>query len=1038
MNNIRRRISFGLGIVSFLCSLWIGTAEAATRLTPAHLYDWARTGNITRLQQFKRYINLQDRNHNTAICLAQKAQDRDAYALLLKFGASTKVACHDDDDPICAVIAGEKTKIHPAAWWLLGAGAAAGAYLLFDDDDGGDNNPPQGCPVGYDTTIQTPTDCGSQGANGWEIITNGELDGVSCGKCIAKTCIPGTSIQKCQDGTFTKVDSEIIDGASGEDNCYRCTYACNGTTAFTDLNTCQADGYICTSVSENGQTCYRRTGSEKCPTEYPYDTPCSGGNGYTFIEDQAAVGDNTCYKCTYQCASGWTAGSCPAGKTCEEITLPDNSGKCYRNAQCPTGYDYTDQTLCETGGYICTESASGSGCWKRERTAKCPTGYDTSIQDPTDCGVGGANGWKVETNGQSGGVNCGKCIALQCDIGDTTCETAGTGFTLTQTQNGDYEGNTPCLTCTYQCASDYYETENECTNNGSYQCTSVQGHGLTCWRRGEPEQCETGSTQYQSVDDCGDSGNLGWSYSSSGMSGTLKCGICNKLSCNSGYNTAYPNAESCGNIQGWIYDKDETRYAGDEVCGKCTMKECPEDSTTATCKAGTYTKVASQNTTGYHGNDECYSCTYACNGTTAFTDLNTCQADGYICTSVSENGQTCYRRTGSEKCPTEYPYDTPCSGGNGYTFIEDQAAVGDNTCYKCTYQCASGWTAGSCPAGKTCEEITLPDNSGKCYRNAQCPTGYDYTDQTLCETGGYICTESASGSGCWKRERTAKCPTGYDTSIQDPTDCGVGGANGWKVETNGQSGGVNCGKCIALQCDIGDTTCETAGTGFTLTQTQNGDYEGNTPCLTCTYQCASDYYETENECTNNGSYQCTSVQGHGLTCWRRGEPEQCETGSTQYQSVDDCGDSGNLGWSYSSSGMSGTLKCGICNKLSCNSGYNTAYPNAESCGNIQGWIYDKDETRYAGDEVCGKCTMKECPEDSTTATCKAGTYTKVASQNTTGYHGNDECYSCTYACNGTTAFTDQSACQTGGYTCSQVEENGLTCWLRGTPSDCPI
>lgn len=74
-----------------------------------------KTGNITRLQQFKRYINLQDRNRNTALCLAQQAEDRDAYALLLKFGASTKVPCHDDNDPICAVIAGEKLKyLRPA------------------------------------------------------------------------------------------------------------------------------------------------------------------------------------------------------------------------------------------------------------------------------------------------------------------------------------------------------------------------------------------------------------------------------------------------------------------------------------------------------------------------------------------------------------------------------------------------------------------------------------------------------------------------------------------------------------------------------------------------------------------------------------------------------------------------------------------------------------------------------------------------------------------------------------------------------------
>ena len=243
MNNIIRRVCFSLAVAVFSFGLSTSTATAATRLTPAHLYNWARTGNTPRLQQFKRYINLQDRNQNTALCLAQHAQDRNAYALLLKFGASTDVPCHDDDDPICAVIAGEKTKLTPAGWLLLGAGAAAGAYLLLDDDDDDDDNP-------------------------------------------------------------------------------------------------------------------------VCPTSHPFTEQCQTGNGYNTNQDMKEANGTKCYSCDYTCdtVSGWNPGSCPAGRICETITSPV---RCYKDKGCPVGYDFTDEATCKEGGYICSESAPGSGCWKR-------------------------------------------------------------------------------------------------------------------------------------------------------------------------------------------------------------------------------------------------------------------------------------------------------------------------------------------------------------------------------------------------------------------------------------------------------------------------------------------------------------------------------------------------------------------------------------------------------------------------------------------------------------------------------------------------
>ena len=320
MNNIIRRVCFGLAVAVFSLGLPTSTATAATRLTPAHLYNWARTGNTPRLQQFKRYINLQDRNQNTALCLAQHAQDRNAYALLLKFGASTDVPCHDDDDPICAVIAGEKTKLTPAGWLLLGAGAAAGAYLLLDDDDDDDDNPV--CPTSHPLTEQCQT------GNGYN--TNQDMKdvaGLKCYSCAYSCDTAAGWYTTCPTG---KVCDKSITLPDGSDICYQVT-GCPVGYDFTDEATCKEGGYIC-SESAPGSDCWKRDGSEQCPITHPYTEQCKTGAEYNTVQDETQSGDTTCYKCAYSCntAAGWYT-SCPAGKACDKsITLPDGSDICYQ------------------------------------------------------------------------------------------------------------------------------------------------------------------------------------------------------------------------------------------------------------------------------------------------------------------------------------------------------------------------------------------------------------------------------------------------------------------------------------------------------------------------------------------------------------------------------------------------------------------------------------------------------------------------------------------------------------------------------------
>ena len=1043
MNNIIRRLCFGLGILALFCSISGTTAEAATRLTPAHLYNWAKTGNITRLQQFKRYITLQDRNRNTALCLAQQAEDRDAYALLLKFGASTKVPCHDDNDPICAVIAGEKTKISPAGILLLGAGAAAGAYFLLDDDDGGDDPV---CPVDYPST----SPCRPSG-NGFVTDQDSKsVNNITCYKC-TYTCAPGWSAGTCPAGKACNTITSPV-------QCYQVT-GCPIDYPFSDKGLCEADGYTCTECA-NGSGCWKRTGSQSCPVDYPDTKPClPSDKGYTTTQDSVQQGFNTCYKCAYECAPGWNAGSCPAGLTCDTITSPV---QCYQKKGCDTSAgNYDTQQACELAnpGYDCTQAANQ--CWVPGAASQCPAGYDTAILTPADCGVGGTNVWKVDFNGTSGGKQCGKCTALACETGTTQCEPAGTGFTLTSKENGDYNGNTPCLTCTYACADNYYTSENDCTSNGAYQCSSVTGHGLTCWLRGNAEQCEIGSTQYQSVADCGTKGSLGWSYTEHGMSGDLKCGECDKLQCNSGFSTSKQDVSDCGSqgANGWTIQIDSTRYNGDEACGKCTAKTCQDGSTTARCSAGTYTKVASETEHGAAGDSICYLCTYACNESTAFAEQSNCQAGGYTCTRVEENGKTCWLRGSASQCPSGYTAGLEDCSGKAHPEGWNYSSNGGQVCGKCTEKpCTNGastsnTSVSSCGVGGS-EGWNFSING--------------YAGDTACG----LCTA-----------RT--CDTG-STDITSAADCQTTGINGWTINRVDYAGNTACNECVAKTCPVGSSTSQTSnnGTYTTGSAQETGSFQGNTPCYECSYACnESNAFASPTNCTNGG-YTCTTTTENGKTCYIRNGSQRCP--SEYNNGTTPC--SGGTGYTYSQEtttvGSNTCYKCtyscasgwtaGSCpsgktctnsitspvacytgaqcpsdypftNKdtcqeggytciesatgsgcwkqtgsTSCPSGYSTAYQSVDNCGTSKanGWTFSSSGT--SGGKVCGKCDPKTCSSGQTTA-CTTSSYANVGTENTGAYSGDTQCFTFSYTFNNTSGF---DSCPTGASSCGTDSVSG--------------
>ena len=891
MNKFKRKIISAITAFAFICSMGVNTAEAATRLTTAHLYHWARTANTVRLTQFQRYINLPDKNNNTALCLAQQAKNRNAYKLLLEYGASTDVECHDDDDPICAIIAGDKVKVSPLGWAILGAGALVGAYIALDDDGGDDPKPenqcfpengeykslqecqnanpnylcekninncynvsgPTPCPTGYSTDYQDEASCGQDG--GWIYTTNGKSGELTCGKCTPKTCqtyssTDYTSAISCPTVNGAKATDIVFTGYSGNQECNRCIYECDENNDFySDENSC-------------------------INAVLPSPTNMTSYNGckQTTVNIPEA---NTTLTC-------WTRTSCPDG--------------------------YMSRSDCSAYGHGCTEHSTVKGCYI---PTSCPTDYEEGLANCNNKEY--PSGWTYESENY-GSLICGKCTPNQCPQNSSVDTCTDYPYT-TPTQNiAGYTGDTPCYTCEYACdeTSHHYTQSSTCeSKHVGFDCKSTTvDPQMTCFivdkcETGYLPSCDNGSfytaTASQTYPNpiTGDTCNT-CEYACDATKGystipptegtiveeTMPNGIkcytstscptdypytkaqceANGFTCQSSTNapncykpiscptTPYPYKQgkaSCSNESGWTY---YSQNLDSFICGYCEKNDCPSGETTTCAPAENGAKLTPNPTNNYEGDEQCYTCSYACDETTAYSDKSVCENnENYVCSEVNPNGLSCWKRTADGDCPANTSEIQCTIAQTGYVLEETFTTVGDNKkCYSCNYYCDTDndWTTTKPHAGRDFKTATTP-NGDICYKDDGCPTDYNYTDQTTCETGGYSCTESATGSGCWKRGSATGCPTGYDTKYQTTTDCAndLGGiASGWSLSTNGQSGGLDCGKCSAVPCPASypntytsATKCPTTGAqGYTL-DTSSGVYSGDQLCTKCVAKTCSVY-----------------------------------------------------------------------------------------------------------------------------------------------------------------------------------------------------
>ncbi len=1032
-----------------MCSLILGfttvPAYSATQLTASHLYYWAKTKNYSRLNQFKSYINLHNQNNKTALCLAQEAKDRNAYTTLIKFGASTKVSCHDDDDPICAVIIKEETKVSPAAL-LLGAGALGAAYLLSDNDSN-DKSTPKVCDLNeYPYANLCPT--------GMKEINN------------------------CTDNSGTHYQCECDEAQNRYQDPNKCSINQSGKT-----------GYNCSSKDENG--CFIRTNLACISPKV--DQCAQASEGYTLTDTGADTfaGEQECRSCSYSCDETTLFATCPEDKNCTPVE--EHGTVCHKilSDKCDSDTYTSTQNCSDTTGLktvdTCTEkTATGDVTYYQ---CECDTDkgyYPEDTEDLTKCGSGGANGWKfIEKNINS--TNCKTCQTLECGpndygYGEPNCAKID-GLSETSSSSTFYHGNDQCFSCSYTCAGEYYEEESDCLSDASVEnktCISREfslpnNNTKTCYYQ-TPKTC--GENMYITEKECEQNGIF--TCKNEKEDGT---GCWFATNCATEQNEEYDSSifiqsstlhSGYGNLKCYTYEYScqNTFHTGQPNC---------ESDNAYIGKVINNNKI--KDTT-------CYQCEYICNTDNGWNDGDC--PDKMSCSNVITSPITCHQ---VDACNTSYNLsetqkDTYCTNANIESCTDN-----NGTHYKCSCN-TSSYPFDACTTGTT--SISSCTDSSGTYFQCACDDNYGYypegTELTKCGNSGENGWEWSANETLSQNNITlscAKCTAKdcIDTNYNPQT----GECNSYNnlQKTQGASTGWNgenqCFECH-YECEAGlypdETTCKN--------DTQDGEYcipvenDLNIECYTTTScpteypstfasieACQLDGYDCEESPTAKGCYKRTA-----RTC-TRGETDI----NTKYCAQTNGGN--EFSWELKDTDeRSGGKICYECNPVNnCDEGTSSDYTTDEKCptqnnktatsspvtnkynGSAQCYecTYTCDETQNAYKEEtdcitetngcsldnASGCYIRDiaCPEGedlSPTDITICGTYpsyvtaTKVLSGTISG---NNSCYKCNYTCNTNmeNIFDNQTSCENNtqnikAYSCAKDETYG--CYQRNNSLEC--
>ena len=224
MNKLRAFFILSLSIV-------VAFSANAYSLTAEQIYKYAKLKDHNALVQVRDYLEIQDSKGNTALCLAVKDDNYEAYSLLKQYGANTQPYCLR-----AALNSGGGTFLGmgKTGWLTTGAIVAAGVGAAAAGGGGG------GGGGGGSSSSNTP----SSGGNDTSTIVciNGVISG---GTCVCKTGYTGANCDQ--------LDKNHIIGT--DDNIYEKLNCQNGGVQVNDACSCPEgwEGNLCQSRKQEAQ-----------------------------------------------------------------------------------------------------------------------------------------------------------------------------------------------------------------------------------------------------------------------------------------------------------------------------------------------------------------------------------------------------------------------------------------------------------------------------------------------------------------------------------------------------------------------------------------------------------------------------------------------------------------------------------------------------------------------------------------------------------------------------------------------------------------
>ena len=726
--------------------------------------------------------------------------------------------------------------------------------------------------IPYSTNV---TNCSGKGfADGWIFETNGTENGLPCGRCIPKECVPPyvpASQAPCdktgiaQDGIgYTMTDY----GHSGDEWCRKCeSWECESpySTMYQSISDCSKKGYTnkagwavekgydfsTDSENEHCGKCDAKT----CPAGYNevYQSidNCPNTSGYTFVKSSDVFhGTDYCGKCEVKaCTQGQT------NLTVEGCSgYPGTIGLTIQNTSYYSGSDVCKECVCDTSASGCTYAAE-------------PTSGKTAL------GSGGVGGQPCCDGTYKTCENTG-CTGKEGSCPDnavcnTTCTACGVTYYTATSCNVGYSLNTTTNKCEEDTCDTWGLTDPDNCDSNAYVCTPDGTHSECC-KTCSPKTCANHNANYLESKTGSETCSTGYQrtnrYGLASGTSTINCYDCNTCTPLPGYLEKCPvNATGC-----------------DEQYSCSTKKYCANG-----CKSGWKTDGCNcvENTCG-----EEYK--------TVSSTSNLVYFDKLEC---KKGNTTLYKITG---CASSYTTQSACTAQNGYfanpvteqnmtcgtCYVCDNSKCG-NTCGTSTNSC-SGITYtennvpdGTHPTGDPCHKVTKDLSSNTCVDEGSFYPSFECNNSNHIWVGS-ACVPTSCQSGIpesQKNSMQASYPGGYtftknghkavDEDCYDYTanscaagsatsaaGCGTSGASGWETgsATGKYAGQSPCYECSMKSCSSGYATSVTScgSGGFALSSSNSGFY-GDSPC----YQCVCD----TNHCGENCTTELKSCDNHPYT-----------------------------------------------------------------------------------------------------------------------------------------------------------------------------